>query len=119
MKITAESFQPMLSSVIKSPDTVVTLGKQPVLAELAKGVRTMLNAMPPEVTRELLSEYRAPTPQLLSAMESAVMSRELAIENATQESNLDQEWLANGGENRTISEPTLSANDDWNTNSSV
>ena len=85
MKITAESFQPMLSSVIKSPDTVVTLGKQPVLAELAKGVRTMLNAMPPEVTRELLSEYRAPTPQLLSAMESALMSRE----NATQEEDTE------------------------------
>lgn len=113
--VAATEFQPMLSTVVASQDAEVTLGKQPIMAEYGREVRTAINALPPEISRGLLSEYREPAPQLVAQMETAIMSRELAIEGAAQEANLDTEWLAGGGNGRTIDEHTIGADDDWNT----
>lgn len=107
-------FQGMISSVIQSQDTEVILGKQPILSDYGREVRTALSALPPEVSRGLMNEYREPGPQLVAEMEGAIMSRELAIENVTQEIGLDQQWLAGGGSGRHISESSLSGKDEWN-----
>ncbi len=115
MTAAATQFQPMLASVVASQDVEVTLGKQPIMADYGREVRTAINALPPEVSRGLMAEYREPAPQLVAQMEGAIMSRELAIENAAQEQNLDQEWLAGGGKGRKVSESDASADDEWNT----
>lgn len=109
----AMSFQGMLSSVLESQDSEVILGKQPILSDYGREVRAALNALPPEVSRGLMNEYRTPTPQLVSAVENSIMSRELAIENAEQGVNLDQNWLASA-QPRGMSETALSAEDEWN-----
>jgi hypothetical protein len=110
----AAQFEGMLSSVIQSQDAEVILGKQPIFAEYGREVRSAVNALPPEVSRSLLNEYREPAAQLVSSIEEAIISRELAIENATQEAGLDQQWLAGGGAGRKINEADLSAEDSWN-----
>jgi hypothetical protein len=120
MTATAMQFQPMLSSVLESQDGEITIGKQPILADYGREVRLALNALPPDVSRDLMAEYREPSQELVSAMENAITFRELAIENATQEINLDQEWLSSGaGNNRKISESTLSSDDEWNNSPSM
>jgi hypothetical protein len=115
MTTTATDFQPMLSTVLPSQDIEVTLGKQPILAEYGREVRTAISALPPEVSNGLLAEYREPTPQLVASLENAIMSRELAIENAAQGQNLDQEWLASAGGGRRMDESAVGAGDDWGT----
>lgn len=110
----AAQFEGMLSSVIQSQDAEIILGKQPIFAEYGREVRAAVNALPPEVSRSLLNEYREPAAQLVSSIEEAIISRELAIENASQEVGLDQQWLAGGGNGRKISESELSAPDSWN-----
>lgn len=119
MTATAMQFQPMLSSVVASQDSEVTIGKQPILADYGREVRLALNALPPDVSRDLMAEFREPTPELVSSMENAITFRELAIENATQENNLDQDWLSSGGTNRKISESALGADDEWNSGPSL
>jgi hypothetical protein len=108
-----DRFEGMLASVVQSQDVETILGKQPILAEYGSEVRKAINALPPEVSRALMNEYREPTPQLVAAMEGAIMSRELAIENAAQEKNLDREYFAEGGSGRSISENAIGAKDDW------
>lgn len=115
MTASATQFRPMLSSVLASQDTEVTLGKQPIMADYGREVRQAISALPSEISRGLMSEYREPAPQLVAQMENAIMSRELAIEGAAQEQGLNQEWLAGEGAGRTISEVGLGAEDDWNT----
>ena len=114
MSATATQFQGMIASVVSSQEAEVILGRQPILADYGREVRATLSAFPPEVSRELMSEYREPASHLVAAMEGAIMSRELAIENAAQEVGLDQEWLAGSGNGRKISEASLSADDEWN-----
>lgn len=115
MSANPQQFQGVLASVIASQDGEVTLAKQPVLADYGREVRAAISALPPDVSGALLKEYREPTPQLVTQMENAIISRELAIEAAEQGQGLDQEWLAGGGQGRKMDEHTLSAGDDWNT----
>jgi hypothetical protein len=110
----AEQFQGLLSSVIPSQDSEVIIGKQPVLSEHSREVRTALNAMPPDVSRGIIAEYSSPAPAMIASMENAIISRELAIENAGQEQNLDQQWLADGGKARGTDENNAGADDPWN-----
>lgn len=110
----ADQFQGLLSSVIPSQDSEVIIGKQPVLAEHSREVRTALNAMPPDVSRAIIAEYAPPSPTTIASMENAIISRELAIENAGQEQNLDQQWLAEGGQGRGKDERNVGADDPWN-----
>jgi hypothetical protein len=114
MDVTADKFEGMLSSVVQSQDAEVTLGKQPVMAEYGREVRAIVSALPPEVSQGLMNDYKEPEPQVMASMEGAIMSRELAVENVTQEVGLDKEWLSNAGAGRQISENQMGASDDWN-----
>ncbi|ANN80902.1 hypothetical protein BAU07_26260 (plasmid) [Bordetella flabilis] len=89
------------------------LGKQPVLSEYGAGVREAIRKLPPEVSKELLSEYKAPSPALLSSVQAAIIGREFAIENAAKGVNLDREW-AEGGMTRRLDEVGLAEEDSWN-----
>lgn len=111
---TANQFQGMLSSVIQSQDAEVIIGKQPVLADHGREVRAVISAMPPEVSRSLMSEYREPSPQLVSNIEGAILLREHAIENAEKGVSLDQEWAAGNGPGRSLSEQSIGEVDPWN-----
>ncbi len=110
----AANFQPMLSTVVQSQDSEVNLGRQPVLAEWGREVRTGISALPPEVSRALLAGYQEPDPAFVGQVENAITVRELAIEGAQQEVGIDQDWLAGGGQGRKMNERSLSADDDWN-----
>jgi hypothetical protein len=110
----AQQFQGMLASVVQSQDQEVILGKQAVLSEHGREVRAAISAFPPEVSRALMSEYREPSPQLVNGIESAIMSRELAIENAEKGVGLDQEWASGGGSGRHLNENDAGAVDPWN-----
>jgi hypothetical protein len=114
MSATAAQFTGMIASVVSSQDAEVILGKQPILADYGREVRNALNALPPEVSRGLTRDYREPTSQLVAAIEGAIVARELAIENSSQEVTLDKDWLAGGGGSRQIDESGLAAGDDWN-----
>jgi hypothetical protein len=84
-----------------------------VLADYGREVRALVSALPPEVSKGLLAEYREPSPRLVASMESAIAMRELAIEGAAQEANLDQAWLKGGS--REIGTAAERANtDEWN-----
>lgn len=109
----ATQFQPMLASIIQSQDAEVILGKQPVLAEHGREVRATISALPPEVSRALMSEYREPNPQLVTGIEEAIISRELAIENAEKGIGLDKQWAAGDGPGRNMSEQNFGAKDSW------
>lgn len=109
----ATQFQGMLSSVIQSQDAEVILGKQPVLSEHGREVRATISALPPEISRSLMSEYREPSPQLVSGIEGAIMSRELAIDNAEKGIGLDQQWAAGDGPGRNMSEQSFGEKDPW------
>ncbi len=110
----AQEFQSFTASVLPTQDFEVILRKQAPLADHGREVRLALTQMPPEVTRELLGEYGMPKPAMVAAIESTVITRELSIENAAQEVNLDKEWLAGGGLARRMDEVGLSADDEWN-----
>lgn len=110
---TAQQFQGMTASVFPSQSTEIVIAKQPVLADYGREVRSVINQLPPDVARNLLAEYREPQPQLIAQLEEAIIARELAIENAAQEINLDQQWLQ-GAIARRMDEVGLSADDDWN-----
>lgn len=109
-----QDFEGMVASVIPSFDQEVTLGKQPVLSEYGREVRTALNAMPPDVSKSLMASYGEPSQQVVNSMQDAIILRELAIENASQENNLDQEWLNSGGGKRSIDERNVGNDDEWN-----
>ncbi len=109
----ASEFQGMLSSVIGSQDGEVTLARQAVLSDYGREVRALVSALPPEVSKGLMSEYREPSPKLVAQMEGAITTRELAIEGAAQEANLDQAWLKGGSKD--IGTAAERANtDEWN-----
>lgn len=110
----AHDFQSFTASVLPSQDFEVILRKQAPLAEHGREVRLALSQMPPEVTKELLGDYGAPKPEVVAAIEATVITRELSIENAAQEVNLDKEWLSGGGMGRRMDEVGLSADDSWN-----
>ncbi len=114
MSVTADKFEGMLSSVVESQAAEVILGKQPIMAEYGTEVRAIVNALPPEVSRGLMNDYQMPEPQLVNAMEGAIMAREVVVENATQKVGLDTEWLSNAGAGREISENGAGAGDSWN-----
>jgi hypothetical protein len=109
----AAQFQGMLSSVLPSQDAEVILGKQPVLADHGREVRAAISAMPPEVSRSLMSEYREPTPQLVSSIEDTILMREHAIDNAEKGIGLDQQWAAGDGPGRKLSEQSIGEKDPW------
>lgn len=109
----ADQFQSVGASVFKSQEEEIIIAKQPVLAEYGNEVRSVISKLPPEVSHNLLKEYCEPAPQLLEQLETAIISRELAIENAAQETNLDQKWLQSANA-RHMDEKGLSADDDWN-----
>ncbi|WP_225694466.1 hypothetical protein [Pseudomonas savastanoi] len=111
--IAADEFQSFTASVFPSQDGEIVINKQPVLADYGRELRSAINQLPPEVTRDLLGEYGEPTPALLTSIEDAVTLREFAIENAAKETNLDQGWL-NGVAPREIDEPNIGAEDLWN-----
>ncbi|MEN9194438.1 MULTISPECIES: hypothetical protein [Xanthomonas] len=110
----AAEFQSVGASVFPSQDREVVLNKQPALAEHGREVRSAINQLPPEVSQALLREYGEPSPQMIAQAESAIISRELAIESAAQEANLDKDWAVSGGANRRMDEVGLSAGDEWN-----
>lgn len=114
MSVTPDKFEGMLSSVVESQASEVTLGKQPVMAEYGREVRSIVNALPPEVSQGLMSGYAMVDPSLMTAMEGAIMARELVVDNASQEKGLDKEWLSNAGAGRDISENDAAAGDAWN-----
>jgi hypothetical protein len=109
----AQQFQSMTASVFPSQNEEVVIAKQPVLADYGREVRSAINQLPPEVSRNLLAEYREPQPQLVAQLEEAIITRELAIENAAQGINLDQQWLQ-GANARRMDEVGISAGDEWN-----
>jgi hypothetical protein len=112
--VNATQFEPMLSTVVASQNAEVTLGKQPIMAEYGREVRNVISALPPELSRGMMAEYKEPAPQLLAQIEGSIMSRELAIENAAQEKTIDQEWLSGAGAGRKIDESNLGGKDAWN-----
>lgn len=109
----AQSFQSFTASVFPSQDKEVVLGKQPVMAEYGREVRASISQLPPEVSRELLADYREPSPQLVGQVENAILAREHSIEGIEQGANLDQQWLQ-GAAARRMDEVGLSADDEWN-----
>lgn len=109
----AQQFQSVTASVFPSQSAEFVIAKQPVLADYGREVRSAINQLPPDVSRNLLAEYREPQPQLVAQLEEAIITRELAIENAAQEVNLDQQWLQSANARR-MNEVGLSADDDWN-----
>jgi len=110
----AQDFQSLTASVLPSQDFEVILRKQAPLAEHGREVRLALTQMPPEVTRELLGDYGSPKAETVAAIEATVITRELSIDNAAQEVNLDKDWLADAGMARRMDEVGLSADDGWN-----
>lgn len=110
----AQDFQGLTASVLPTQDFEVILRKQAPLADHGREVRLVLTQMPPEITRDLLGEYGAPKPEMVAAIEATVITRELSIDNAAQEVNLDKEWLTGGGMSRRMDEVGLSADDSWN-----
>lgn len=109
----ANQFQSVTASVFPSQSAEIILSKQPVLADYGHEVRSAINQLPPDVSRNLLAEYREPQPQLVAQLEEAIIARELAIESSAQEANLDQQWLQSTNARR-MDEVGLSADDDWN-----
>lgn len=109
----AQQFQSVTASVFPFQSAEIVIAKQPVLADYGREVRSAINQLPPDVSRNLLAEYREPQPQLVAQLEEAIITRELAIENAAQEVNLDQQWLQSANARR-MDEVGLSADDDWN-----
>lgn len=109
----AQDFQSFTASVFPSQDAEIVIGKQPVLADYGRELRSAINQLPPDVTKSLLSTYGEPSPELITSIENAVLMREFAIENAAQETNLDQGWL-NGANNRQqIDEASIGKADTW------
>jgi len=111
---TPQDFKSMGISMFPSQEREIILGKQPVLAAYGAGVREAVRKLPPEVSRDLLSEYKAPSSALISSLENSIIEREFAIENAEKGINLDQEW-AKGGAARRMDEVGLAGEDPWNT----
>lgn len=109
----AHQFQSVTASVFPSQEAEIVIAKQPVLADYGREVRSALNQLPPEVSRNLLGEYREPQPQIVAQLEEAIMSRELSIENAAQETTLDQQWLQSANARR-MDEVALGNDDEWN-----
>jgi hypothetical protein len=60
-----------------------------------------------------LGDYKEIQPQVIASTEAAIMTRELAIENAEKEVGLDMEWLQSASARR-MDEVGLSAGDEWN-----
>lgn len=114
MEAQASDFQGMISTVLQSQFNEVILGKQPVLSDYGREVRAALSALPPDVTNALMSEYRAPTLQLMDTMAAAIIQRELGIEQIEQGVGLDQEWLKGAGAGRSMSESSVGNDDPWN-----
>lgn len=112
---TPQEFQSMGISIFPSQEREIILGKQPVLTEYGTGVREAVRKLPPEVTKELLSEYRQLSPTLITALEDSIIEREFAIESAEKGANLDIEWLKAGGADRRMDEVGLAGGDTWNT----
>lgn len=110
----ASAFQGMIASVVQSQSYEVILGKQPILSDYGREVRSAMSALPPEITKGLMFEYRDPTPELVSQMAGAIMERELGIENVQQGIGLDQEWLQGAGTGRSMSEKAVGNDDPWN-----
>jgi hypothetical protein len=112
----AEQFESLTASVLPSQDFEVTLRKQATLDDHRREVRVLISQMTPETTLALLGEYGPPTLETVAAIETTFIQRELAIENAAQEVNLDKDWLTGNGNlaARRMSEVGLSADDDWN-----
>jgi len=106
-------FQSVTASVFPSQATEIVIGKQPALADYGREVRSAINQFPPDVSRNLIAEYREPSPQLVARLEEAITSRELAIENVAQEANLDQQWLQSANAQHTDN-LDLGADDGWN-----
>ena len=113
--VTPQEFKSMGISIFPSQDQEIILGKQPVLAEYGAGVREAVRKLPPEVSKELLSDYRQLSPTLITALEDSIIEREFAIESAEKGANLDVEWLKGGGVGRRMDEVGLSDEDSWNT----
>jgi hypothetical protein len=111
----AQDFQGFTASVLPSQEAEVRLRKQAALSAHSNDVRLTLTQMPPEVTQELLGPYGPPKLEMVAAIEATVITRELSIENAAQEVNLDKEWLAGADHlKRRMDEVGLSEEDGWN-----
>lgn len=109
----AHKFESFTASVFESQQDEIVVGKQPILADYGRELRSAINQLPPEVTRDLMGDYAEPGPSLITSIENAVTMREYSIENAQQVQNLDQSWL-NGAQARNLDEQNLGADDIWN-----
>ncbi len=109
----------MLSSVVQSQDAEVTIAKQPIMAEIGREVRAIVNAMPAEVSSGLMTAYVEPAAHVMTAMEVAISAREMVVDNASQEKGIDSQWLSNAGPGREISESVAAAGDEWNAGKSA
>lgn len=110
---TANQFQGFTASVFPSQDAEIVIAKQAALSDHGREVRAAVNQLPSEVSRSLLGDYKEFTPQVIASAEAAIMTRELAIENAEKEVGLDVAWLQSAATRR-MDEVGLSAGDDWN-----
>lgn len=110
--VSPNQFRSMGASIFPEQEREIILAKQPVLADYGREVRSAISNLPPEISREFLAEYKEPTAHLVGKMEEAILSRELAIENASQESSLDRQWLE--GAQKKMDEIGLSSDDEWN-----
>lgn len=113
MMLQATDFKPVTASIFPSQTAEITLGKQHILGEHGAQVRAAISQLPPEVTRLIMGPYAEPRLSLFSATEAAIIQRELAVENAAQEVNLDKKWLS-GAAPRSMNENSVGAEDDWN-----
>lgn len=109
----ASEFSGMTGSIYESQDSEITLSKQPVLSEHGSEVRKAINQLPPETSQALLAQYGETPPSVVANIESAVTMRELAIENAEAEADIDQQWIRDGVNSR-MDSVGLSNDDEWN-----
>lgn len=111
--IIATDFTGFTGSVFPSPTEEAVVSKQHALAEYGSDMRNALRALPPEISRGLLSEYGNPKPESVAQIEAAITAREFSNENIAKESTLDQQWL-DGESSRRMDEIGLGSPDDWN-----
>lgn len=97
------------SDVLEQQPKVVS--KQLELAEVSQEVRAAYTTLPPDVSREMFSNYSLIPEQTLQMLMNNLLTKEFVLNDLAQGNNLDKDWLRG----QQISPDTIGVDDEWNT----
>ncbi|MBJ8931582.1 hypothetical protein [Citrobacter freundii] len=92
------------------PQQPKQVSKQLELAEVSQEIRAAYTVLPPDVSREMFSDYGAEKNEAIQHLMNNLLTKEFVLNEVAQGNNLDQDWMLG----QKAIDTNVSVDDDWN-----